>query len=759
MTQADTSIGDPAALFQQAMGEMAADRPQAARTLLEQVTELAPDHAKTRYALGVACFRSGDMAGAHAALSRVDLAALDPTVGRDALWHLALAARASDRPDEAKALSERLLADHPDFFGGPALRGDLHCEDNPAAAETDLRQALALNPAFAPARRTLAALLLRQGRIEEATTEADRLAKDGSADVALDRQLGRLLYEHGRTDAALAPMRRAADGGTDSDKARLALALLDSGQIDEAMETVDRLPAEGGGPQVAFARGLTAYRSGDFATAATALAGAAADGVPWQGDALALSGFLARLRGDSAAAWRDYETILAARETMPPRSLDEAQAGLGQMLLDRGEIEQALERLGAAARADAPLRRHLDYLVSLHYQDDTTALANARTSAQAALDREIEDLPRHRPTVRTTASERPLRLVHLGDFSRNQVQAFVRPILAAYDLRQVSPLVLHAAIDGARRPGLLAGIRQAEDLTGRSPAAIASRIAELEADAVLHVTANVHADGLIAAALLPDRPQVAWGDVFGGTGLPVVGHLIADALHLPDGIDPDGMAGQVHSVAGSCFPFAPPDDAPPLGKVPGRPLTFGSTHRLAKLNDGVLDLWAGVLSDHPDSEMLLQATSLDDSEVADAIRKRFADRGIARDRIQVVGRLNHRGMLELYRRIDMILDATPWSGGLTVLEALWMGTPVVTLTGRSMRSRHAAAHLTHVGLDDLVAETPTQFRQTAAALAADPARRGLLAVDLRDRFTRSPLVAADRLAADIAGICGQLIAT
>lgn len=762
MTRADVSVGDPvedpAALFQQAMAEMAADRPAVARTLLEQVAELAPDHAKTRYVLGVACFRCGDMAAAHAALSAVDVAALDPPVGRDALWHLALAARANDRLDEAATLAERLIVEHPDFFGGPALRGDLRREADPMAAEKDFRQALSLNPTFTPARRTLAALLLGQGHLEDAAAEAERLSEDGAADGALDRQLGRRLYEEGRVDAALAPMRRAAGAadGTDGDRARLVLALLDMGRIDEAQEPAGRLPGEGGGPQVDFARGLAAFRKGDLVTAATALAGAAVDGVPWQGDALALSGFLARLRGDSAAAWRDYETILAARGTMPQRSLEEAEAGLGQMLLDQGEIDRALDRLDAAAHAGAPLRRHLDYLVSLHYRDDPAALTEASAAARAAVDRECQSQVGRPPAAPRSGGDRPFRIAHFGDFSRNQVQAFVQPVLSAYDRGTVSPLVLHSSIDGARRPGLLPDDGQTHDLTGLSPAAIADRIAGLEADAVLHVTANVHADGLVAAAMLPDRPHAAWGDVFGGTGVPAVGHLIADALHLPEGIDPDGMASEVHSVAGSCFVFAPPPDAPQLGKIAGRPLTFGSTHRLAKLNDGVLDLWAGVLSDHPDSEMLLQATSLDDPEVGNAVRGRFARRGIAPERIHLVGRLSHAQMLSLYGRIDLLLDASPWSGGLTVLEALWMGTPVVTLAGRTMRARHAAAHLTHVGLDDLVAETPDQFRTTAAALAEDPARRGLLAVDLRDRVAASPLVAARSLAADIAGICRRL---
>jgi len=40
-----------------------------------------------------------------------------------------------------------------------------------------------------------------------------------------------------------------------------------------------------------------------------------------------------------------------------------------------------------------------------------------------------------------------------------------------------------------------------------------------------------------------------------------------------------------------------------------------------------------------------------------------------------------------YRRIDMGLDTFPYNGHTTSADSFWMGTPVVTLVGRTVVGR------------------------------------------------------------------------
>src|SRR5262249_26800361 len=134
--------------------------------------------------------------------------------------------------------------------------------------------------------------------------------------------------------------------------------------------------------------------------------------------------------------------------------------------------------------------------------------------------------------------------------------------------------------------------------------------------------------------------------------------------------------------------YAPPDNVPEAGPSPsGRDgaVTFGSLHKLTKLNRGVLDLWADLLHAVPSSRLLLHRDTLGGGRAA-TIRRHFTDRGIAPGRVDlqcaVLGGGSH---WEVYRSIDVALDVFPWCGHTTACEALWMGVPVVTLRG----DRHA----------------------------------------------------------------------
>jgi predicted O-linked N-acetylglucosamine transferase (SPINDLY family) len=95
--------------------------------------------------------------------------------------------------------------------------------------------------------------------------------------------------------------------------------------------------------------------------------------------------------------------------------------------------------------------------------------------------------------------------------------------------------------------------------------------------------------------------------------------------------------------------------------------------------------------------------------------------------------------LDLYRRVDIALDTVPYNGTTTTCESLWMGVPVITLRGGVHAGCVGSSILNAVGLPDLVAADADGFVESAAALAADPARLSELRAGLRARMAASPL--------------------
>jgi predicted O-linked N-acetylglucosamine transferase (SPINDLY family) len=103
-------------------------------------------------------------------------------------------------------------------------------------------------------------------------------------------------------------------------------------------------------------------------------------------------------------------------------------------------------------------------------------------------------------------------------------------------------------------------------------------------------------------------------------------------------------------------------------------------------------------------------------------------------------------MLAEYGAIDVALDPFPFTGGVTTCEALWMGVPVLTLTGESVIERQSASLLKAIGAEDLVAMTPEGYRRAALALARDQEGRSNRRRMLREAMRRSALTDAAHMA-------------
>jgi hypothetical protein len=84
-------------------------------------------------------------------------------------------------------------------------------------------------------------------------------------------------------------------------------------------------------------------------------------------------------------------------------------------------------------------------------------------------------------------------------------------------------------------------------------------------------------------------------------------------------------------------------------------------------------------------------------------------------RVSFVTPKDHVTYLGEVARLDTILDTFPYTGGLTTMEALSLGVPCFTRTGRLFSERHTFAHCMYAGMDkkdfDLDTWNPAQSRK------------------------------------------------
>ena len=224
-------------------------------------------------------------------------------------------------------------------------------------------------------------------------------------------------------------------------------------------------------------------------------------------------------------------------------------------------------------------------------------------------------------------------------------------------------------------------------------------VQEDQIDILFDLSGHTSGNRLPVFALKPAPLQITGFGYVDTTGLDSMDYIISDAYQSPAEED-HFYSEKVWRRNGDYIVYGPPNQSPDVNGLPAQEngyITFGSCNKPAKLGDRTLELWAKVLHAVADSKLLLRYVGLNEPDIKLGSSKN-SNQGIACERITFLGGGNHQELLATYNRIDIGLDPTPYSGGLTTLEAIWMGVPVVTRGGPNFTSRHSVTHLNHCGL-------------------------------------------------------------
>jgi predicted O-linked N-acetylglucosamine transferase (SPINDLY family) len=174
---------------------------------------------------------------------------------------------------------------------------------------------------------------------------------------------------------------------------------------------------------------------------------------------------------------------------------------------------------------------------------------------------------------------------------------------------------------------------------------------------------------------------------------------------------------------------------------PSAPITFGSFNNFLKVTGETLAVWARILERVTGSRLLIKSPYLDDANVLSSVREKLAAAGIPNNRVELLGFFdNPHDHLAAYSRVDVALDSFPYNGTTTTSEALWMGVPVVSLSGEWHASRVGLSLLTATGHSDWALENIDSFIEKAVALAQDRPLRESLRLSLRKDVSKSQLL-------------------
>ena len=190
-----------------------------------------------------------------------------------------------------------------------------------------------------------------------------------------------------------------------------------------------------------------------------------------------------------------------------------------------------------------------------------------------------------------------------------------------------------------------------------------------------------------------------------------------------------------------------------LPNIDNNCIVFGSFNNFNKVNQTVIDTWCEILTKVKNSKLILKSSS---PRISDVLLKRFEDKNLL-DSVELINwTKNFEEHLNLYNKIDIGLDTFPYNGVTTTFEALWMGVPVLTMSGFNFNSRCGSSIINNLNLSELVAENVKDYVLKAIKLSNDKNKLLNLRKQIFNNVLISPLFDQKKFTSDFFDLIKKL---
>jgi protein O-GlcNAc transferase len=653
--------------------------------------------------------------------------------------------------DDAIACFRRALAIEPDYAevyynlgGALAEQGKLD------EAVSNFRRSLELKPNYWEAHLKLGIALADLGQFEAAAASYTAALKIRPDSIEAYNNLATALIVRGEHEAAVEGYRQALIFAPDRAEIHnnLGVALKSLGKLEDATASYRRALAIN--PKFAEAHSNLATALHKLGRTEEALNSynLALEIDPDNAD---VHNNLGVLQNQLGQLERAVESYCRALEKKPDyvdslSNLGSVQSDLGRLDAALGSYRRALEINPDYNLARSNLLFIQNYLVD---HSSSELLAEARCFGEAAARQA-------RPYTTWSNIPTPTRTLRIGfvsaDLRQHPVGYFAENVLTALAHIAEEHLELFAYSNSTQVDATTARIKACcagwHEVYSLSDEHLARLVRNDGIDILIDLSGHTGENRLPMFAWKPAPIQVSWLGYFATTGVAAIDYLIADPWTLPES-EESNFTETIWRLPETRLCFTPPAEAPDVGPLPALSncqVTFGCLNNLTKINDQVVALWARILMATPSSLLLLKARSLGEVSVQQNVRSRFADHGVAPQRLILEQYVPRGDYLATYNSVDIALDPFPFPGGTTTAEALWMGVPVLTLAGRQFLARQGVGLLMNAGLPEWVASDQDDYLSRAVAHASDLQRLASLRAGLRQQVLASPIFDAPRFA-------------
>lgn len=371
------------------------------------------------------------------------------------------------------------------------------------------------------------------------------------------------------------------------------------------------------------------------------------------------------------------------------------------------------------------LLRGTSPLSLLAYTDDPLMQLGLAHHAARALVDESQDLSPHDRRHAAIATDRRLRIGYVSSDIRDHAIGYLMAELwEKHDRRRVEVHLYYCgpASDSPIQARARAAIEHWVDIRGLSDEAAAARIAADGIDILVDINGFTRDARTAVFARRPAPVQINWLGYPGTMGTPYHHYIIADPWIIPQG---EELYYSEQVLRLPCYQAN--DRRRTIAAVPSRrdaglpedAFVFCCFNASQKFTRQTMDRWLEILSRVPHSVLWL----LDSGEdMRRNLLHHLASRGVAAERLIFAPKLANPEHLARYRLADLFLDTAPYGAHTTASDALWLGVPVLTLSGRSFASRVCGSLVRAAGTPELVCTDAAEYVERAVELASNPAQ-------------------------------------
>ena len=346
------------------------------------------------------------------------------------------------------------------------------------------------------------------------------------------------------------------------------------------------------------------------------------------------------------------------------------------------------------------------------------------------INKYIKDTPLF--SLKPSSNKPKIRIGYVSsDFLPHAVTNFILPIIKYHNRNKFEIFLYSNSINMSQHYNNLNV--SIHNIMNKDDGQVAELIHSHGIDILIDLNGNTVGNRLPIFSLHPAPIQITYLGYPNTTGLKSIQYRITD--QYADNTDSKQKYSEQLLKVNGCFLLFESihQQRPFMPKKLDDTIILGSLNKEPKNTKIVLDSWNKILNKCPNTKLVIKLDTFDNYD--ERLIYYTKQLNVSKDRLILHPKLDDNSYIELFSKIDILLDTFPYSGTTTSCNALYNSVPIITLYNKDYHATNVTSSiLLNCGIYDLISYSPDDYVIKAVELINQPKRINEYKKTLYTRF-------------------------